>query len=310
MSNKLTVAPAPHIKSLATTSSIMLDVIIALIPAVIASGIFFGLRAIILIAVCVGSCVGFEYIYNMIIKKNQTVGDLSAVVTGIILALNLPSTLPLAMAIMGSFVAIVVVKCLFGGIGQNFANPAIAARVILLVSFAGPMTNFVGARGVNLDAIGGATPLGLIAKGNLEALPSYMDMFIGNIGGSLGETSALALIIGGIYLVCRKVITPTIPLAFLGTVFVLSFAFGYDPMYQILSGGVMLGAIFMATDYTTSPPTELGKIIFGIGCGVLTMLIRKFASLPEGVSYAILLMNILCPHIENLTRNRAFGGAK
>lgn len=310
MNNKLTVAPAPHVKSHETTSSVMLDVIIALVPAMIASVIFFGFRAILLIAVCVGSCVGFEYIYNMLVKKNQTVSDLSAVVTGVLLALNLPVTLPISMAIFGSLVAIVVVKSLFGGIGQNFANPAITARIILLVSFAGPMTNFVGPKGISLESIGGATPMGLISRGNLEALPSYMDMFLGNIGGSLGETSALALLIGGIYLIYKKVITPTIPVAFIGTVFVLSFVFGFDPLYQILGGGLMLGAIFMATDYTTSPPTESGKLIFGIGCGVLTMLIRKFAVLPEGVSYAILLMNILSPHIENLTRKKPLGGAK
>lgn len=310
MNSKLTVAPSPHVKSDITTSKIMLDVIIALAPAMIASVIFFGFRALILIAVCVVSSVGFEYLYNMINKKQQTIGDLSAVVTGVLLALNLPVTLPIPMAIFGCLVAIVAVKCLFGGIGQNFANPAITARIILLVSFAGQMTNFVAPHGVALETVGGATPMGLISMGNTEALPSLMDMFIGNIGGCLGETSALALIIGGIYLVVRKVITPTIPLAYIGTVIVLSFVFGYNPMYQILGGGLMLGAIFMATDYTTSPMTEKGRLVFGIGCGVLTMLIRRFGAYPEGVSFAILLMNILCPHINSLTRNKAFGGKK
>ena len=310
MNNKLTVAPSPHVKSDVTTSKVMLDVVIALVPAMIASLIFFGFRALILIAVCVISCVGFEYLYNMINKKEQTIGDFSAVVTGVLLALNLPVTFPIPMAIFGSLVAIVAVKCLFGGIGQNFANPAITARIILLVSFAGQMTNFVAPHGASLETVGGATPMGLIAAGNTEALPSLMDMFLGNIGGCLGETSALALILGGIYLVYRKIITPTIPLAYIGTVIVLSFVFGYNPMYQILGGGLMLGAIFMATDYTTSPMTEKGRLVFGIGCGVLTMLIRRFGAYPEGVSFAILLMNILCPHIDSLTRNKPFGGKK
>ncbi len=310
MNNKLTVAPSPHVRSDITTSKIMLDVVIALVPAMIASVIFFGFRALLLIAVCVVCCVGFEYLYNLINKKQQTISDLSAVVTGVLLALNLPVTLPIPMAIFGCLVAIVAVKCLFGGIGKNFANPAITARIILLVSFAGPMTNFVAPHGAALETVGGATPMGLIAAGNTEALPSLMDMFLGNIGGSLGETSALALIIGGLYLIFRGVITPTIPVAYIATVIIFSFFFGYNPMYQILGGGLMIGAFFMATDYTTSPMTEKGKLIFGIGCGVLTMLIRKFGAYPEGVSYAILLMNIISPHIDNLTMNKAFGGKK
>ncbi len=310
MNNKLTVAPSPHVRSDITTSKIMLDVVIALVPAMIASVIFFGFRALLLIAVCVVCCVGFEYLYNLINKKEQTISDLSAVVTGVLLALNLPVTLPIPMAIFGCLVAIGAVKCLFGGIGKNFANPAITARIILLVSFAGPMTSFVAPHGAALETVGGATPMGLIAAGNTEALPSLMDMFLGNIGGSLGETSALALIIGGLYLIFRGVITPTIPVAYIATVIIFSFFFGYNPMYQILGGGLMIGAFFMATDYTTSPMTEKGKLIFGIGCGVLTMLIRKFGAYPEGVSYAILLMNIINPHIDNLTMNKAFGGKK
>ena len=310
MNNKLTIAPSPHVRSDITTAKIMLDVVIALVPAMIASVIFFGFRALLLIAVCVVCCVGFEYLYNIINKREQTISDLSAVVTGVLLALNVPATLPIPMAIFGCLVAIVAVKCLFGGIGKNFANPAITARIILLVSFAGAMTNFTAPHGVSLETVGGATPMGLIAAGNTEALPSVMDMFLGNIGGSLGETSALALLIGGLYLIFRGVITPTIPVAYIATVIVLSFCFGYNPMYQVLGGGLMIGAFFMATDYTTSPMTEKGKLIFGIGCGVLTMLIRRFGAYPEGVSYAILLMNILCPHIDNLTMNKAFGGKK
>ncbi len=306
LNNKLTMAPAPHAKSPITTGSIMLDVVIALIPACIAAGVFYGLSAIILIAVCIISAVAFEYIYNIINKREQSINDFSAVVTGVILALNLPSTLPLWMACVGTFSAIIVVKMLFGGIGQNFANPAIAARVILLVSFTSPMTAFVAPGGAGLDTVGGATPL---AIADPEKLASYLDLFTGNVAGSLGETSALALLIGGVYLIVKKVITPVIPLSFLGSMMVFSLIVGEDPIYQILAGGAMIGAFFMATDYTTSPATPKGQIIFGIGCGVITMIIRVYASYPEGVSFAILLMNIICPHIDNYTKTKPLGGA-
>ncbi len=302
MTNKLTMAPAPHVKSPVTTKSIMTDVVIALIPACIAAAVFYGIQAIILIAACTASAVLFEFLYNKINNRTQTIGDMSAVVTGVILALNLPSTLPIWMACFGSLSAIIVVKMLFGGIGQNFANPAITARVILLVSFASPMTNFTAPGGAGLETVGGATPL---ASGTA----SYMDLLIGNVAGSLGETSAIALMIGGAYLIFKKIISPAIPLSFLGSMVVMSLILQVDPIYHILAGGAMLGAIFMATDYSTSPSTTNGKIIFGIGCGVITMVIRVMASYPEGVSFAILLMNIACPLIDSYTQTKPFGGA-
>ncbi len=305
--NILNVSSSPHIKSDVTTSKIMLDVIIALTPAFIASGIFFGLRAILITLSCVLACVVFEYIGNMIMKKEQTIGDLSAVVTGMLLAFNLPSTIPFWIAIIGSFIAIVIVKQLFGGIGQNFANPAITARVILVISFTAQMTKWVEPfSGSGVDAITTATPLNpeILA----EQIPSIWHLFIGQVGGCLGETSALALIIGGIYLVIRRVILPIIPVVYIGTVVVFSMAMGVDPVFQMFAGGLMLGAIFMATDYSTSPLTPLGKIIFAFGCGVITFAIRQFGSYPEGVSFAILFMNILVPYIDKMSRFKALGG--
>ena len=305
---KLIVTSSPHVKSNTTTSTIMRDVIIALIPALIASNIIFGLRAGLVTAVCVASCVGFEYLSRRIMKKSNTISDLSAVVTGIILAFNLPSTMPLWMCVIGSFVAIVIVKQLFGGIGQNFANPAITARIVLLVSFGTQMTNWAAPKiAAVADAVSGATPMAQIAAGET---PNLLNMFLGTTGGSLGETSALALLIGGIYLVYRKVINPIIPVAFIGTVFVFTAVLGVNPLAQILGGGLFLGAIFMATDYSTSPVTNMGKLIFGIGCGFITVLIRVFGSYPEGVSFAILLMNILVPYIDKATRLKALGGKR
>ena len=305
---KLIVTSSPHVKSSTTTSTIMRDVIIALIPALIASNIIFGLRAGLVTAVCVASCVGFEYLSRRIMNKKNTISDLSAVVTGIILAFNLPSTMPLWMCVIGSFVAIVIVKQLFGGIGQNFANPAITARIVLLVSFGTQMTNWAAPKiAAVADAVSGATPMAQIAAGET---PNILNMFLGTTGGSLGETSALALLLGGIYLVYRKVINPIIPVAFIGTVFVFTAVLGVNPLAQILGGGLFLGAIFMATDYSTSPVTNMGKLIFGIGCGLITVLIRVFGSYPEGVSFAILLMNILVPYIDKATRLKALGGKK
>ena len=305
---KLIVTSSPHVKSSTTTSTIMRDVIIALIPALIASNIIFGLRAGLVTAVCVASCVGFEYLSRRIMNKKNTISDLSAIVTGIILAFNLPSTMPLWMCVIGSFVAIVIVKQLFGGIGQNFANPAITARIVLLVSFGTQMTNWAAPKiAAVADAVSGATPMAQIAAGET---PNLLNMFLGTTGGSLGETSALALLIGGIYLVYRKVINPIIPVAFIGTVFVFTAVLGVNPLAQILGGGLFLGAIFMATDYSTSPVTNMGKLIFGIGCGFITVLIRVFGSYPEGVSFAILLMNILVPYIDKATRLKALGGKR
>ncbi len=309
MEQKLYVSSSPHMRQGGSTRRIMRDVILALLPAVIASVVLFGPRSLLVIGVCILSAVFFEFISRKIMKRDNTIGDLSAVVTGLLLALNLPSGIPLLIAAFGSLVAIVVVKQMFGGIGQNFVNPALAARIVLLVSFPVQMTTWLAAFSYTqqVDAITSATPLANNANG--IATP-YFDLFMGTTGGCLGETCALALLLGGIYLVIRKVITPTIPLCFIGSVFLLSWLLGQDPVFHILSGGVLLGAIFMATDYTTSPITFAGKILFGIGCGVITVLIRLYANLPEGVSFAIILMNILVPLIERLTFPKPFGEEK
>ena len=302
MDGKLIVSSSPHISSPVKTKNIMLDVIIALIPALIASVYYFGPRALVVVCVTVASCVISEYISRKVMKRPQTIGDLSAVVTGILLAFNYPVGLPLWIAAIGGVVAIVMVKQMFGGLGHNFANPAITARIILMTSFALRMTTWVAPfawRGT-VDATSTATPLALMASGNTEALPTYLQMF-------LGETCIVALLIGGIYMVAKKVISPIIPVCYIATVFVFSAILGQDPVMQILSGGLFLGAIFMATDYVTSPITNKGKVIYAIGCGLITVMIRVFGSLPEGVSFSILLMNILTPHIENLTTPKSFG---
>ena len=308
----LIVSSAPHVNNPVDTKSIMRDVVIALCPALLVAIYVFGARALILTAVCVAACVLFEAATRKILNRPQTIGDWSAVVTGVILAFNLPVSMPLWMAIIGCFVAIVIVKQVFGGLGQNFANPAIVGRIVLFVGFATPMTNWVVTSRMSsvilqnaADATTGATPLGLWAAG--KAVPSNLDMFLGTINGSMGEISALALLIGGCYLLWRKVITPEIPVAMLGTIAVMAILMHQDPIFHIFAGGAMLGAFFMATDYVTSPITGKGKIIFGIGCGILTMLIRRFGSYPEGVSFAILLMNILTPHIDRWTRTHING---
>lgn len=311
MSNKLIVSPSPHIRDNATTSTIMRDVLIGLAPAMIAAVVIFGFRALLMTAVCVAACIIFEYGTERILGRENTISDLSAVVTGIILSFNLPVQLPLWMAVVGCFFAIVIVKQLFGGIGNNFANPAIAARIFLLLSFSQPMTTWLQVEGGRaVQGVYGATPLALISAGDTANLPSVMEMLLGTRGGCMGETCAIALILGGVYMIWKKVITPTIPLAFIGGVFVLSLLFGVNPVYELLGGGLMLGAFFMATDYTTSPITEKGKIIFGLGCALITMVIRVFGSYPEGVSYSILLMNIITPHINRMVRNKAFGGVQ
>ena len=306
MDNLLHLSASPHIHSGRSTTSIMRDVLIALSPAAIAGIVLFGLRSILVIAVCVVSCVLFEAIYNWITKKDQTVGDLSAAVTGLLLALNLPANIPIWQCVIGCVFAIILVKCIFGGIGCNLVNPAITARVFMLVSF-GSLA--VPAMPVVTDAVAGATPLAEMADGNMPALK---DLFLGIIGGAIGETCALALLIGFVYLLIRRIITWHIPVSFIGSVFVLSYLMeGFDAMKalaMILSGGLMIGAIFMATDYVTSPPTPLGKIVFGLGAGLLTFLIRYLGIYPEGVSFAILFMNILNPYIEKLTARKIFGG--
>jgi len=301
------VSFAPHIRERVTTSRIMLDVIIALCPAFIAAVLIFGPRAALVTGVCVASCVFFEWAYQKLLKKTITVGDFSAVITGMLLAFNLPVGIPLWQAIFGSGVAIILVKQLFGGIGKNFANPAITARIVMFISFPAAMATWAP---IPVDAISSATPLELIQRGDLAALPGMWDMFIGTRMGSLGETSALALLIGGIYLLARRVITWHIPVAFIGTVFVLTALLGIQPTFQLFAGGLLLGAIFMATDYPTSPQTRTGRIIFGIGCGVLTVIIRAWGAYPEGVSFAILFMNVLVPFINKLTMTKPLGGIK
>ncbi|MDR2647534.1 MAG: RnfABCDGE type electron transport complex subunit D [Oscillospiraceae bacterium] len=312
------VSATPHLRTHRTTQAIMLDVCLALIPAVAASVWCFGTRALIVMLFAVISCVAFEAITRIALKRAQTVQDLSAVVTGLLLGMNLPPTLPLWMIPIGSFAAIVVVKQLFGGIGQNFANPAITARIVLMLSFPTQMTSWNAANGHawGADAASAATPMKALTANELGAfsgddLPSILDMFVGRHGGSLGETCAVALLLGAIYLCVFRVITPLIPCFYIGTVAVITFiAGGFDAqftIYHLLGGGLILGACFMATDYATSPVNWKGKIVFAIGCGILTSLIRLFGSMPEGVSFSILLMNLLVPHIENLTAPRTFG---
>ena len=286
----------------------MLDVIIALAPAMIASVILFGPRAAVVIVTCVAACVLSEYLSRRVMKRPQTVGDLSCVVTGILLALNLPVTINPFIAVFGSVVAIVVVKQMFGGNGQNFVNPALTARIVLLNSFPSRMTHWVQPfdYSATADAVTTATPLGILKEGGGD-LPSYLDLFLGNTGGCLGETCALALLIGGIYLIARRVISPVIPVTYLATAAVFSALLGRDPLFDLLSGGLMLGAFFMATDYTTSPLYFWGRVVFAFGCGLITIVIREFGSLPEGVSYSIILMNILTPLIERYIKPRPFG---
>lgn len=308
---KLLVSAGPHIRSNASTTSIMGDVLIALLPAVVASVLVFGTRALLLEVVCVASSVLFEYLFRRLLKRSNTITDLSAAVTGLLLAFNLPAGFPIWMAILGCFVAIVIVKQLFGGIGCNFANPAITGRIFLLIAFAGQMTTWPTANSYisGIDAVSGATPLALIKEGSIEALPAVKNLLFGIRGGCLGETCAIALLIGFIYLVLRRVITPTIPVVYVATIALMSLILGYDPIYMILTGGVLLGGIFMLTDYATSPATELGKVVFAVGAGIITMLIRNSSGgYPEGVSFAILLMNILCPYIAKLGHKKPFGG--
>ena len=306
----LIVSPAPHFVTNENTTRIMGTVILALLPALVVAAYDFGYRAVTLTLVCVVACVGFEYLFNLVAKKPQTVSDLSAALTGLLLAYNLPSNLSYIIAIIGCFIAIVVVKGMFGGLGQNFANPAITARVVLLVSFTSAMTLWPVPRMYRTaDAITGPTPLGVLAEGE-GMLPSNMDLFWGFVGGSLGEVSAAALLVGGLFLIWRGIISPIIPVSFIATVGLFAAVTGNDPIFHILAGGVMLGAFFMATDYATTPILPLGKIIFGVGCGLITMIIRLYGAYPEGVSFSILLMNILTPHINTFCENRLYGGAK
>lgn len=324
----LTVSASPHTKSAGTVTGIMLDVIIALIPAAFAGVAVFGFKAALIIAVCVISCVFFEFISRKIMKRSSSIGDLSAVVTGLLLAFNLPVGIPVWMCVLGSLVAIVVVKQMFGGIGHNFANPAITARIVLLVSFASAMTGFTSPAKNMLDAVTTATPLAHLSAVDLSGdvaaqmnalitnkdIPGIFNMAFGVRPGCIGEVCSVALILGAIYLILRGVISIAIPGSYILTVGIIMFvASDFNitfTVYELLGGGLLLGAFFMATDYSTSPINIKGKIVFGIGCGILTAIIRLFGSLPEGVSYSILLMNIASPLIEKMTAPKYFGFIK
>lgn len=297
----LTVSANPHVRDNSSTASIMLDVIIALAPALVVSVVLFGFRALMVEAVCVSAAVLAEYFWELAMKKPITIGDLSAVVTGLLLAFCLPPSLPLWMGALGSVAAIIVVKQLFGGIGCNFANPAATGRIILFLCFSKEMADFT------YDGVTSATPLAVLDQGGSLEL---VDLLFGRHGGCIGEVCALALLIGGAYLLARRVISWHIPAAYLGTVAVLSLLAGQNPLEQLLTGGLLLGAVFMATDYATSPMTGLGKVIYGVIIGLITVAIRLWGNYPEGVSFAILLGNLLTPQIDRLTRHRPLGVAK
>ena len=307
---KMIVSTSPHIHSKDTTQSIMRDVIIALLPATVAGIVLFGLKALVTILVCVATTVLSEFLFNLLAKKEQTVTDLSAVVTGLILALSLPAKAGIFHCIIGSVFAIVVVKCLFGGIGCNFANPAATARVFLIIAFSASIGGATAPIIGGVDLVATATPLEVIKLGTGAELPSLVDMFLGNRAGAIGETSALALIVGGLYLIARRVIKWQVPVIYIVTVFLLSLIIKQDltiALYQVLGGSLILAAFFMITDYSTTPINTLGKMVFAFGCGVITVLIRFWGSYPEGVSFAILLMNILSPYIEKLCTRKPFG---
>ena len=317
--SKLNVSLAPHINSGVSTHNIMLDVVIAMIPASIAAVVLFGLQALWIILTCVASAVLSEFLFNLITKRKQTIGDCSAIVTGLLLALNLSTNVPLWQCVVGSVFAIIIVKSLFGGLGHNIVNPAIAARVFMLLTFAAvaggaQVSDFVlGDKAAELTA--SATPLAFLNEGvgAMEQAPSLFQLFLGTHGGAIGETCALALLIGFVYLVVRKVIKWYVPVSFIATVFVCYLVFTGDVTYslaQVLAGGLLLGAIFMATDYVTTPTTGLGRVVFCVGCGLLTFAIRQFGSYPEGVSIAILTMNLLTPFISDWTKKKTLGGVK
>ena len=359
--NKFLVTSSPHLFGNTTTRRIMLDVIIALIPAAIAGVCLFGFRVLLIYVSSVSASVIAEKVARIIMKKEDTIGDLSAVVTGLLLALNLPPSIEIWKAVIGAAFAIIVVKQLFGGIGHNFMNPALTARVVLVTSWGGAMTtwttplswtaasslssasnavasgaanavasgtaNAVASGAANAassvtDAISSATPMALSKAAFLTGLvpaelPSYLDMFLGKIAGCIGETSALALLIGGVYLLARRVISWETPVAYIGAVAIASWILGGnngimtgDPLFHVLGGGLLLGAIFMATDYSTSPVTKVGKILMGLGCGILTVVIRLYAGYPEGVSFSILIMNVATPLIDRFTVPKSFGTTK
>ena len=303
------VSGTPHVRSKESIQSIMRDVIIALVPATAAGIYYFGLRALILIVAAIISAVFFEWLYEKISKKPVTINDLSAVVTGLLLAMNLPASAPVWVAIVGSAFAIIFAKQLFGGLGQNFINPALAGRAFLLASYPTEMTTWVVPNGLAADAATYATPLAQLKNGALDA--SLKQLVMGQVGGTIGETCAIALIIGGIYLLYKHVISWKIPVIYIATVFILFAVIGRHgmrmPLQEIFAGGVMLGGIFMATDYASSPVTPKGQVIFAVGAGLLTYLIRTFGGYPEGVSYSILIMNCCVPLIERFTEPTIFG---
>ena len=317
----LTVSPSPHLKSTETTRSVMIEVMIALTPALLWGIYIFGLHALFLTIISVASCIGFEALTQFILKKRITVSDMSAALTGMLIAMNMPVSVPWWIPVVASAFAIIVVKQLFGGIGKNVVNPAMAARVFVMISWAGPMTknpapgalfSFFGNINGGVDAVTAATPLASLKQGVLPRT-ELLDLLAGNTGGCIGEVSAVLLILGGIYLLIRKIISWRIPVAFIGTVAALTFIFPQGGerldfmLYEILSGGLMLGAIYMATDYATSPISPTGRIVFGVGCGAITVLIRYFGGYPEGVSFAILIMNLLVWYIDNAFMPRRFG---
>lgn len=312
LENRLFVCSSPHLRDNVSTRRIMLDVIIALLPAMAAGIRYFGLRAALIVIVTTAAAVLTEYLMRRGLKREQTISDLSAVVTGLLLALNLPPSFPVWMAVVGAVVAIALIKQLFGGLGQNFMNPALGARVILLLAWSRQMTTWTGPMA---DAVTTATPLSVLKEGGTNVF-SYIDMFWGKIPGCIGETSAFAILLGFLYLLLRKVISWRIPVVYTGTVAVLAWALGGkgmfagDPLYHILSGGLLLGAVFMATDYVTSPITAKGAIIYAVGCGVLTVLFRLYGNMPEGVSFAIILMNVVTPLIDRFTVPAVFGGER
>lgn len=303
------VSSSPHIRSKDSIQGIMRDVVIALIPATLVGIYTFKMQAVLVILASVISAIAAEALWQKYTGKRVTINDFSAVVTGLLLAFNLPPSVPLWIPVVGSFFAIIVVKQFFGGLGQNFMNPALAARAFLLASWPVQMTTWT------LDGVAGPTALGILKEGG-SALPSAWNLFIGNVGGCIGETSAVALLIGGAYLIYRGVISINIPASYIGTVFVLTWILGRNgfmtgaPLYEILAGGLMLGAFFMATDYSSSPITPLGQIVMGVGCGILTAIIRVYGGYPEGVSYSILIMNLFVPIIDKYTSPKVFGGVK
>ena len=310
MQKNLAVSSSPHLRDNVTTRRIMQEVCLALAPAGIAAIVLFGASAATLIAVSVITAVLAEFCWNKLNKQKTTVGDWSAVVTGLLLAYNLPANAPVWIAVVGAIIAIILVKQMFGGIGSNFMNPALAARAILFVSWSSLMTSYPATRFMT-DVTSSATPLNLLGKGTVEGV-NLMDLFLGNVPGVLGETCKLALLLGGVYLIMRGIVDWKIPVTFIATVFVCYLVKDGAEMalYQILSGGLFLGAFFMATDYATSPVTNVGRVIMGVGCGLFLFVIRAYASYPEGCSFAILLMNVATPLIDKYTMPKAFGEVK